>query len=234
MSIPASTRPSDSPTMWRWIGGLGIVYAICYAIGFFVLTNKEPSLKASPSRVVSYFSTHNTSGTVGVFAVVFACIAFAFFAGAVRNVIDASDGAGRRLSAIATTGTAVYVSGLLLMVAIRVTLLDAAHNHQPAIASVLSYLDHDNFFPMVAGLAIFLLATGISIVRTATLPAWLGWSAVAVGILAATGPLGAIASVVAPLWALCAAVVLVTRTHPTSDPGPRTFTMPEQTLSRSR
>jgi hypothetical protein len=53
-----------------------------------------------------------------------------------------------------------------------------------------------------------LLAAGIASARGAGLPAWLGWSAIVIGVLALAGPLGMIAFLAAPVWVLIAAIVL--------------------------
>jgi hypothetical protein len=47
--------------------------------------------------------------------------------------------------------------------------------------------------------------------RSGALPAWLGWVTVALGVLAAAGPLGGIAFLIAPVWAVLTGVVLLLR-----------------------
>jgi hypothetical protein len=44
--------------------------------------------------------------------------------------------------------------------------------------------------------------------RNATLPKWLGWASVVLGVLAVAWPLGAIAFVIAPVWTLATGIVL--------------------------
>ena len=69
-------------------------------------------------------------------------------------------------------------------------------------------LNADAWVPVVVGLSILALGTGISALRSETLPKWLGWASVGLGVLAVAGPLGGIAFLVAPLWTLVMGVVL--------------------------
>lgn len=206
-----------SPGAGRWMGGLGIVYAILFALGFIVLGGSDPSLSSKPTSIINYYNDHHDSALVGTFAVALGTVGFAFFAGVLRNAILATGRRARHLCAVAMIGVAVYVGGLLLMAVIHFTLLDAAHYKQPDVAQVLNFLDQDDFFPTVAGLSIFMLAIGTAILRTRALPIWLGWFALLVGVVAMAGPAGAIAFLFAPVWTLCAAIVLLLRQTPISD-----------------
>ncbi len=53
------------------------------------------------------------------------------------------------------------------------------------------------------------MTIGVAGLRTATLPRWLGWISVAFGLLALAGPLGAVAFLAAPVWAVLAAVTIL-------------------------
>lgn len=44
--------------------------------------------------------------------------------------------------------------------------------------------------------------------RNATLPKWLAWVSVVLGVSAVAGPLGAVAFLIAPVWRLAVGVVL--------------------------
>ena len=52
-----------------------------------------------------------------------------------------------------------------------------------------------------------MLATGIGVVKSGILPKWLGWVAVAIGIVAAT-PAGFVAAIAAALWILVSSMML--------------------------
>jgi hypothetical protein len=74
-------------------------------------------------------------------------------------------------------------------------------------AQALNALAFDTFLPIVAGLIVFAIATGIAVIREAWLPAWLGWALVALGVITPSPalPVG-LFGVVA--WSAVVAVIL--------------------------
>jgi hypothetical protein len=210
-----TSRPSGpSP---RWMTGLGIVFAALFALSI-VLTGNQPGIKASPAKLISFYNDHHNVAVASSFAIFLAMVAFGFFAGAVSGHVNAT---GRRsLVSVATAGSAIFISGVLLLDAVQIALLDAAHNHQGATAQVLNYLSQDAFFPMIGGLAVFLLAIGSACVRSAALPAWLSWATLVVGVLCLAGPLGALGFLLVPVWALATSIVLLARSGRNPDGGP--------------
>jgi hypothetical protein len=215
-----ASRPDPTPPATgagRWLASLGIAFTILFALGFIVFGGKDFDVNANPSRIVDYYHAHYNEGLMGSFAVALGTIAFAFFAGVLRNSLQSGRSPARNLSSIIGVGTAIYLGGLLLQVVVQFGLVDAAHHRQAAVVQTLNYLDQDDFFPTIAGLAIFMLATGAAILRTRALPVWLGWSALVLGVLALAGPLGAIAFMIAPLWTLATSIVLLRRGTPISE-----------------
>jgi hypothetical protein len=59
---------------------------------------------------------------------------------------------------------------------------------------------------------VFLFSTGISIVRHAALPKWLGWIAILLGVLGVT-PAGFLAFMGGGIWILVVSVMLALRTR---------------------
>ena len=59
----------------------------------------------------------------------------------------------------------------------------------------------------------FLIASGISIVRHGALPRWLGWVAIVLGVASAT-PAFFIAFLLAAIWILIVSVMLALRARP--------------------
>jgi len=67
------------------------------------------------------------------------------------------------------------------------------------------------------GAALFLLATGIALIRSGALPRWLGWVGVVFGVLTLVlrlGPIGA------GLWVLLASIVILLRANQAVAPLP--------------
>jgi hypothetical protein len=192
---------------WPRLGIFGIAYGVMFAIANFLIGN-GPATNASGAAVVTYYRSHKASEMVGVFVVAVALVAFAFFLGSLRHALSRTD-EGRQLSGIVTAGGAVYTVGLLIMASLQVALVDAGNYRLVGTAQTLNVLSADAWVPVVVGICLVALGTGVSALRNATLPKWIAWASVVLGILAVSGPVGAIAFLVAPPWALVVGVVLL-------------------------
>jgi hypothetical protein len=210
-TVPRAAPTAPATGAGRWLAGLGILSTIFFALGFIVFGGKDFDVTANPAKIVDYYHSHYNQGLMGSFAVALGAIGFAFFSGVLRNALSSAGPRARNLCSVAGIGTAIYLGGLLLQAVVQFGLVDAAHHRQADVAQTLNYLDQDDFFPTIAGLAIFRLATAVAILRTRAVPVWLGWIALVLGVLALAGPLGAVAFIVAPLWTLAASIVLLRR-----------------------
>jgi hypothetical protein len=191
---------------WSRLGVLGGVYAVLFVIANVLLG--EPGSGTAGATVVKYYHDHETTETVGVFAVAFAVVALTFFLASLRRTLSGTE-EGRYLGNVVTVGGAVYAAGLMTMTALTVALIDAAKDNMPGTAQTLNVLSSDMWLPVVVGLALLGLGTGVSALRSAALPKWLGWVSVAFGVLALAGPAGGIAFLVAPAWALVIGIVIM-------------------------
>ncbi len=200
--------PASDSRLWQWLGGMGIVFSILFVLAN-VLLGSTPSAKASPLKIVNYYSGHKTSVTAGVFVVAFAALAFSFFLSALRRVLAGANADSGSLSQATLIGGAIYLGGLLLMDVLNVSLIDAAHNHLQTAAQTLNFLANDDWVPVVVGLSIVALSTGVAALRGRALPGWLGWTSIVLGVLAVSGPIGGIAFLLAPVWTLAVGIVLI-------------------------
>ena len=191
---------------WSRLGVLGGIYAVLFVIANIFLG--EPGSGTAGATVVKYYHDHQTTETAGVFVVAFAVVALTFFLASLRRTLSATD-EGRYLANVVTVGGAVYATGLMIMTGLTVALVDAANNNLPGTAQTLNLLSSDMWLPVVLGLALLGLGTGVSALRSATLPKWLGWVSVAFGLLALAGPAGGIAFLIAPAWALVIGIVIM-------------------------
>jgi hypothetical protein len=191
---------------WSRLGVLGGIYAVLFVIANIFLG--APGSGTAGVAVVKYYHDHRTTEMVGVFAVAFAVVALTFFLASLRRTLSATD-EGRYLANVVTAGGAVYAVGLMIMTSLTVALIDAADNNLPGTAQTLNLLSSDLWLPVVLGLALLGLGTGVAALRSATLPKWLGWVSVAFGLLALAGPAGGIAFLLAPAWALVIGIVIM-------------------------
>jgi hypothetical protein len=209
--------PASNSRLWQWLGGMGVAFTVLFIVAN-VLLDGTPSIKASPIKIISYYSAHKASITAGVFVVAFAALAFAFFLIALRRALSSLDSGSDYLSVAILIGGAVYLGGLLLTGVLSISLIDAAHYHLQGVAQTLNLLDNDDWLPVVVGLSIVALATGMAAIRSQALPRWLSWASVVLGVLAVSGPIGGIAFLLAPVWTLAVGIVLIRRSSPDADP----------------
>jgi len=183
--------------------------------------------KDSPTKIVTYYANHHDSITALVFIVAFAMVAFAFFMSSVRRAVSRSGTDGGYLSIVAIIGAAVYIGGFLIGSLVELALADAGRAHDGSVTQTLNFLQQDEWVPVVVGLSITALATGIAGLRNHTLPRWLAWASVGLGVVALAGPAGGIAFLITPLWTLALGIVLLRR-------GAHTTTSSESPARRRR
>jgi hypothetical protein len=150
------------------------------------------------------------------FLLALAVVFLFFFLGVLRAVLRAGESGPGRLSAVAFAGGIVLGVGILSFAGFTFALADGADHLTPQAAQALNTLNSDFFFPLAAGLATLLIATGISSLGSRVLPAWAGWIALVLGIAAIT-PLGFFAFLAFGLWTLAVSVMLW-RAGPTAAP----------------
>ena len=192
---------------WSRLGGLAIVYAVLFLLAN-ILQGSTPSTGKNGADVVTYYRAHKGSEIAAVFVLAMAAVAFTFFIAALRHALSRSAHGGG-LATIVTAGGAVYVVGLLAMAAVTVALVDAAHYQMNTAAQTLNVLSSDGWLPVVVGLSLIGLGTGVAGLRTATLPKWLAWVSIVFGILSVAGPLGEIAFLAAPVWAILVGITIM-------------------------
>jgi hypothetical protein len=190
----------------------GIVFAVVFAIGI-VSSGDTPDTKASGAKVIAHYQD---DGKIffGILTMVIGAVLFMFFAGALRARL--SSVGMDWLSSVAFGGAAIYAVALGIFAMSQIALIDVADLGQPEVAQALNVIDNDNFFPAVIGLSVIMLATGWHVLATRSLPVWLGWIGLILGVVAMVGPLGIGAFLLFPLWVLAVAITLL-RTSPTAD-----------------
>ncbi len=203
--LESTTRP------WQRMGALGIVFAILYFIVALYLTGNEPGESASPAKLVKYYGDHQTSMTAAVFLAGVAMIVFAFFASSLRRALSRSGPDGGDLSVVVLIGAAVFIGAFLIDGLLLIALVHAGKDHAPAVAQTINQLSSVNWLPEVVGLSITALGTGVAALRNRTLPSWLAWASIVLGLMAIAGPVGAIAFLITPLWTIALGIVLIRR-----------------------
>jgi hypothetical protein len=182
----------------------GALFTVIFAVGFLT-SGDTPDSDSAGETVVEHY---DDSGKIlfGVIMLLLAAVVFLFFAGVLRRHL--AERGSEWLASVVFGGAVVYAVGLGVFLSSQIALVEAADANQTAVAEALNVIDNNNFGPAAIGLAVVLLASAWHVVSTRSLPVWLGWVALALGILAIAGPLGFIAFLLFPIWVLAVAVVL--------------------------
>jgi hypothetical protein len=194
----------------RWVRLLPVtgVLTVGLLVATFILSGSTPDHNASGSTVVSFYRDHQTaqmvSDLLGGLAVVF----LVFFAGFLRAHLRNAGAEG--LAALSFGGALLLAVGGASFSGIGLALADVPNKLNPSAAQALNLLSNDFFFPFIAGTAVFLIGSGLAVARTRTLPRWLGWIAVLLGVLALT-PIGFFAFYGVMAWVLLLSVLLLLR-----------------------
>jgi hypothetical protein len=197
-------------TLRRWLALCGIGAAILFAVGF-LSGGGSPNDDASAAKVVSYFRDHRVGTNVGNLFGAIAAVLVVLFATRLRELLRDGGRGGDLLPLAAFGGAVILAAGTLLDSAIGFMLVRAAKFKFVVPAQTLNVAFNNDFFVLLGGIAIMLLATGIATVRRPVLPRWLGWAAIVIGIISLAGPLGFFGALLAIVWLLVVSILLAFR-----------------------
>ncbi len=198
-------------TLRRWLALCGVVAPIVVVLAFTAVGGDTPDDKASAAKVLSYYRDHKDASMVAALMVAIAAVLFVLYAPRLRDALRGDELGSGMLPLAAFAGLVVLGSGLLFMAVVHFALVQAADHRFAIAAQTLNILDNNDFFVLVGGFAIVLFAAGIATVRRPVLPKWLGWVAIVSAILCLAGPVGFVGAILAALWILVTAIILLVR-----------------------
>jgi hypothetical protein len=198
----------------------GVAFVVVAIVGFAV-GGEPPGADDPVQEIVDHYVDNKDSVEIGAAMVGVAAALLIFFGGYLRKVLRAAEGEGGTLSAVVLVGAAVMAVGAALDATISFALAESADDVDPTAVQALQALWDNDFMPLAVGSTVFLLASGISVVRHAALPKWLGWAAILFGIISLT-PAGFIGFLGGALWILVVSVMLALRARPATPTTPGT------------
>jgi hypothetical protein len=191
----------------RWFALGGPAFLVVAVIALAV-SGGDLSEDASPAKAVAHFAEHDDGLLISAFLAGPAAALLLMWAGRFRALLGPEAGVGRSLfqyGAVLLAG-AFLLGGLLDLAATSATDKDQAQ-----VAQTVNVLRSDAWIPPIIGVAILLLGAGISVLRTAVLPRWMGWIALVVGVVALLGPGGFLGFLIGPVWIAVSGVLLFLR-----------------------
>jgi hypothetical protein len=194
-----------------WLAPLTGLAFVAMVIVAFTVSGEPPDVTEDPVReVVDFYADNKDEQMIGAALAAIAGTLFVFFGGVLRRALRAAEGEGGILSAVSFAGAIIFAIGIAIDGTITFALAETADDISPAAVEALSALWSNDFLPFAMGIQIFLLATGISIVRHGALPRWLGWIAIVLAVVAVT-PAGFVAFLGAGVLVAVISVMLALR-----------------------
>jgi hypothetical protein len=183
----------------------------------FALSNDTPDTDSSTADTVSYWSAHDSRTIAAALTGTFAVIFLIWFGGSLRSALQRAEGGEGRLSMLAFAGIlTIGITGAIGS-ALEFTVADTVNDVPPQVTQTLSVLSEDFFLPFLAGIAVFMLATGICVLRHGGLPRWLAWVAILIGVVSVT-PVGFVGFLAVFIWVAVTGVILYLREGETPAP----------------
>jgi hypothetical protein len=192
----------------------GIVFVALAIIGFLVGGN-PPDATHSPAKIAQYYIDHKGGVEAGVLILALALVLLVFFGSYLRTVLDRGEGESGLLSRVAFAGIIIFAAGAAIDGTILFAIAEAVKDIDPTQVQTLQALWDNDFIPFAVGVNLFVVASGLSIVLHKSLPAWLGWIALVLGVIGLT-PLGFISFLGAGAWILIVSVLLLVEGRPTA------------------
>ena len=195
---------------YEWLAPLtGVAFVIVAIIGF-AISGDPLDAKHSGTEIADWYTDHKDSVQIGAIVAGVAGTLFIFFAGYLRKVLRAAEGGDGVLSLVVLGGAILFVSGLALDQALAFAIAERADDIDPVGVQALQAFWDNDFLPLAIGLQVFLFATGISIVRHAAFPKWMGWLLIVFGITTLT-PAFFVGFIGAALFVVVSSVMMTSR-----------------------
>jgi hypothetical protein len=195
-----------------WLVPLTGVAFLVLVIAGFLVGGEPPSADDPVEEIVEFYVDDKDSIIVGAFLISLGTVLFVFFANYLRTLFRET-----ATSATILVGASIFAVGAAIDTTIAVALAEAADDIEPASVQTLQALWDNDFVPLAVGIAVFLISLGISILRTAVLPRWLGWVVLVLALISVT-PAGFIAFPGTGLLILVLSVMLTVRARRTGTP----------------
>src|SRR3984885_1273055 len=182
----------------------GIAFTVLVAIGA-MLQGSGPGDNANGQAVIAFYLKNGGRQRASDVFLAFAFVALVCFAGWLRVQFrrqTSHDG----LTVTALAGAALLAAGQTIGAGLGWTLAAVPGQLAPAAAQALNAAANDMVLTSAAGWFIFSVTAGIAIIRGRTLPAWLGWVSVAIGIVVVT-PAEFVAFLLFAVWTVIVSVL---------------------------
>lgn len=204
----------------EWLVPLtGILFLVLLFVSFIV-QGEPKDAKHPANEIAQWYMDNKDAAEISAFIGVVAGAVLIFFAAYLRKVLEAAEGVGSMLPILVVIGLSTVAVGgavdsmLLFAAAERADDIPAT-----SVQTIQAIWDND-FLVFFMGVLVFNWAVGISVLRSAVLPRWMGWAAILFGVISLAGPIGFFGALGAALWILVASITLSLRARGPASPQP--------------
>ncbi len=163
----------------------GLLFVVLVIVST-IIVGETPSADDGAAKAVGYWANNKDDVIAGSIVAAFSTVAMLWFAGVWRATLAASEGPGSRLASTAFGGLVVAAIGWTALFTFGFVAADTSGDVPAQVTWTLSVLQADFFFPVAIGFAVFLLASGLAMLRGAFFPNWPGWIALVLGLICVT------------------------------------------------
>lgn len=192
----------------------GLLFVLL-VIAAVIVGGESPGANDPINEVIEYWQENDDRAIAASIIAAFSAAALLWFAGVWRDTLAAAEGGSARLANTAFAGAIVAVVGWSMLIAFNFLAAETVDDVAPQVTQTFSALQSDFFFPLAIGFSVFLLASGLTILRTGLFPIWMGWAALVLGVLTLT-PAGFFAILLMLAGIIAVSLMLFMRGTPTT------------------
>jgi hypothetical protein len=198
-------------TISKWFPPFtGLIFVALVVVILILIGQGQDATDKTAQEIVNHYQDNNTKESIGSILIAFASVFILYFGGWLRRMLRDAEGPDGILSTVVFGAAVVFSAGAAIGGSIHLALADLADDIDPIAMQAINGIDFDLFFFFPVGLGTMILATGISAVRHGSLPKWLAWVSVVVGVLFFS-PVFWVDFVAAPLWILIVSIIGISR-----------------------
>ena len=195
----------------------GVLFLLMVIVAIVVTGEEPPGTDESAAEIAEFYKDNDSKMMISAALEAWAAVVLVWFGGSVRERIASVAPGGGRLAAIAFAGSIIAAVGLATDGALQFAAADAADDIAPEGIQTINAIWSSFFFPMIVGVALLTLASGLAAIRHGAFNKVLGWIAIVIGVISLT-PVGFVGAIAAVLWIGAMGIVLF-RSQDADGPG---------------
>jgi hypothetical protein len=202
---------------WTRVGSLSGIAFVALVVASNVAAGGTPDPSASPTKVIGFYTAHQTGQQVSAILTAAAVVVGLYFFWSLRDFLHRV-GQREQFATLGFVGAVVFGVGGCINAGLQWSLAAVPTHLTPGAAQALNVLFKDDLATGLynAGLAALMLFYGVAMLRSKGMPAWLGWVSIVLGLAALAGPIVFLVFVATAPWAIAVSILLYRRDRETT------------------